>query len=371
MPTDKYESHGGSLQTASIPNDAASEIRVTVAGGGGGPGGPDLADEPGGSSAGGTEVVVDLTINPGSDTIEFYVPAGGDGGIGEGENSEGGAGGDGYYTGGGGGRGGSDAGGGGGGGGAGALLRNGNLVVGAGGGGAGGGGGDDGIGGRGNRGPTDNLSSGTGSSGDSGGASFSSGDAGGGAGGAGWGSGAGGDADGNGGGAGDGGGSRVNQGTVVSTGKAEGDSEFYGNGHSVVGGGGRGFGGPGYVYIEYVLPPTTPQSLTHTADVGQITLNWDAVNWNGEQDTYNIYRNGGLLTTVSAGTTSYTDDGLGYGVTNTYSVSAENSAAESSQSNSATDQTFWPATIDGEQVQEITIDGTKATDGAIDGTFIK
>lgn len=95
--------------------------------------------------------------------------------------------------------------------------------------------------------------------------------------------------------------------------------------------------------------PSTPQNLTSTVSQDDITLDWDAVNWNGDQSHYNIKRaesTGGAYTevdTVAAGTTTYTDSALEDGEQFFYVVEAENGVGSSGNSNETNETTYLPA----------------------------
>lgn len=87
--------------------------------------------------------------------------------------------------------------------------------------------------------------------------------------------------------------------------------------------------------------PAAPTSLTATASEGKITLTWDA---NEEEDLneYQVFRSDGAatpveLTTVAAGTTTYTDSDVTNGMAYTYLIKAiDNDGNESEASNTAT-----------------------------------
>ncbi|MCL2488429.1 MAG: hypothetical protein FWE80_07075, partial [Oscillospiraceae bacterium] len=79
-----------------------------------------------------------------------------------------------------------------------------------------------------------------------------------------------------------------------------------------------------------VLPPTPdiPQNLRVTAKSAvSISLAWDAADG---AESYNIYRDGVLIETVTG--TTYTDGGLDYDTTYTYEIAAVNYAGESDRS---------------------------------------
>lgn len=127
-----------------------------------------------------------------------------------------------------------------------------------------------------------------------------------------------------------------------------------------------------------VSAPSTPQNLTASVNQDDVTLNWDAVNWNGDQGTYHIARdqNGSptnVIDTVSAGTTSYNDNALTDGIQYHYRVYASNSAGSSSYSNEDTATTYLPApTLDSIQTgteDQLTINWTKTDDNGSDGGF--
>jgi hypothetical protein len=80
-------------------------------------------------------------------------------------------------------------------------------------------------------------------------------------------------------------------------------------------------------------PPAAPSNLNTAAGAqcGTIVLNWRD-NSNNE-NSFNIYRDGSLLTTVGANVITYTDSGMTG--SHSYQVSAHNSAGESTRSNSS------------------------------------
>jgi len=101
------------------------------------------------------------------------------------------------------------------------------------------------------------------------------------------------------------------------------------------------------IFTTVISTPTTPQNLTSTVSQDDIVLNWDAVNWNGEQGEYNILRGESSgsyieIAAVQAGTTTYTDTGLEDGEQFFYTVTAENSAGTSSESNETSGITELP-----------------------------
>lgn len=84
-------------------------------------------------------------------------------------------------------------------------------------------------------------------------------------------------------------------------------------------------------------PPAVPTGLTAAADVGLISLDWNAASG---ATTYNVKRSttsGGPYTTIASGVsaTSYLDSPLPAGATYFYVVSAVNGAGESGNSNEA------------------------------------
>lgn len=102
--------------------------------------------------------------------------------------------------------------------------------------------------------------------------------------------------------------------------------------------------------VEYdvTTAPSTPQNLSSSVSADDISLNWDSVDWDGDQGHYNILRGTSSgsyseVATVSAGTTTYTDSGLLDGEKYFYVVTAENSAGTSSQSNETSKTTALPA----------------------------
>ncbi len=78
--------------------------------------------------------------------------------------------------------------------------------------------------------------------------------------------------------------------------------------------------------------PTTPPNVTATAaSPTSVAVQWSAsTEAGGTVKSYQIYRNGGLVATVNAPTTTYTDTGLQPGTTYTYSVVAVDTAGRTS-----------------------------------------
>jgi len=100
-----------------------------------------------------------------------------------------------------------------------------------------------------------------------------------------------------------------------------------------------------------VSAPSTPQNLTSSVSGDDISLNWDAVNWNGDRGYYEIYRavsSGSSrsdytsIATVQDGTTNYTDSSLNDGERYYYRVDANNSAGSSGLSNQTAETTSLP-----------------------------
>ena len=89
--------------------------------------------------------------------------------------------------------------------------------------------------------------------------------------------------------------------------------------------------------------PTAPQGLQVTGGVRQVVLTWQAPASNGGSavTSYKVYRDGALHATVG-NVLTYTDAGLGNGVTYAYAVSAVNVAGEGAQSTQASGTTFSP-----------------------------
>lgn len=88
---------------------------------------------------------------------------------------------------------------------------------------------------------------------------------------------------------------------------------------------------------NYTCPPQVcpaPTNLSATAQSQtSILLTWQ--DNCGNEDSFRIYRNGTYVTSVSAGTTSWTDTGLSCGTTYSYYVKAHNAAGDSPASNTA------------------------------------
>jgi fibronectin type 3 domain-containing protein len=83
--------------------------------------------------------------------------------------------------------------------------------------------------------------------------------------------------------------------------------------------------------VSVSATPTAPTNLTATSPTQNPALSWDAVS---AATSYNIYRNGSLIDSVTtSNTTSYTDYNAPEG-TNTYFVTAVNSGGESGHSSS-------------------------------------
>lgn len=85
-------------------------------------------------------------------------------------------------------------------------------------------------------------------------------------------------------------------------------------------------------------PPTVPTGVSATApSCSQVNVSWTGSTDSGSGvRQYNIYRNGGLLTTVAAGTTSFSDNSVAASTAYSYAVSAtDNSGNTSAQSTAA------------------------------------
>jgi hypothetical protein len=92
-------------------------------------------------------------------------------------------------------------------------------------------------------------------------------------------------------------------------------------------------------------PPTAPTNLSATAiSSSQISLTWGQSSDNVGVTSYNIYRNGSLLTNTNANTTSYDDTGLNPNTSYAYEVSALDAAGNESQKSQAVSITTPPAT---------------------------
>jgi chitodextrinase/subtilisin family serine protease len=88
-------------------------------------------------------------------------------------------------------------------------------------------------------------------------------------------------------------------------------------------------------------PPTVPDGLLATvSDVSTIHLAWNASSDNVGVSSYNVYRNGTLLT--AAATTAYSDIGLSPSTTYTYTVSACDAASNCSAQSPAVQATTDP-----------------------------
>lgn len=113
-----------------------------------------------------------------------------------------------------------------------------------------------------------------------------------------------------------------------------------------------------YSYADYAYKPTpvsapsTPQNLTSTVSGDDITLDWDAVDWNNDQGHYDVYRAQATgssrsdytdIADVSSGTTSYIDSALEDGERYYYRVDANNSEGSSNLSNETASTTALPA----------------------------
>lgn len=87
----------------------------------------------------------------------------------------------------------------------------------------------------------------------------------------------------------------------------------------------------------HACPPNVcpaPGNLTATAlSQTSIRLNWQDTC--GNEDSFQIFRNGTQVGTVGAGTTTWTDNGLSCGTTYSYSVKAHNAGGDSPTSNTA------------------------------------
>jgi fibronectin type 3 domain-containing protein/N-acetylneuraminic acid mutarotase len=101
--------------------------------------------------------------------------------------------------------------------------------------------------------------------------------------------------------------------------------------------------------VKYVpdATPSAPRNLTATGGLGQVSLNWQApANDFGSPVTgYKVYRASSAagpysLIATLGNTLSYTDSGLGNGVTRWYRVSATNANGEGAQSASVSATTF-------------------------------
>lgn len=102
------------------------------------------------------------------------------------------------------------------------------------------------------------------------------------------------------------------------------------------------------ITVETTAPPSSPQNLTASVSGSDITLDWDSVNWNGDQGHYDIKRgtiSGSYseITTVSSGITTYTDSGLSDGIEYFYVVEADNSKGGSGNSNEVSPTTALPS----------------------------
>jgi len=92
-------------------------------------------------------------------------------------------------------------------------------------------------------------------------------------------------------------------------------------------------GGDKLVFVSQQNPPAAPANLTLTVPNPtnqNPSFSWDAVS---DAAFYNVYRNGTLIDSVNAGSTSYVDVSAPEG-TNIYSVTAQNNSGESTPSNS-------------------------------------
>jgi chitodextrinase len=72
--------------------------------------------------------------------------------------------------------------------------------------------------------------------------------------------------------------------------------------------------------------PTAPGNLTATTGDGSVALHWDASTDNVAVTGYRVLRGGGLVATVGASTTTYTESGLINGSTYSYTVEAFDAA---------------------------------------------
>ncbi len=90
--------------------------------------------------------------------------------------------------------------------------------------------------------------------------------------------------------------------------------------------------------------PTVPGSLSATAGVGQVALNWNASNDNVGVTGYRIYRGTTQIGTVGT-TTSYTDTSVAANTTYTYTVRAEDAAGNLSDPSNAANATTPASTI--------------------------
>lgn len=106
-----------------------------------------------------------------------------------------------------------------------------------------------------------------------------------------------------------------------------------------------------------IQPPTTPQNLSGSLDASDNPLlDWDAVNWDIDQDHYNVYRSTSSGSTradytdiadITAGTTQYTDTSANQDETYYYRVDAENAGGSSSLSSEISIATPGPPSIPG------------------------
>jgi len=98
-----------------------------------------------------------------------------------------------------------------------------------------------------------------------------------------------------------------------------------------------------------VSAPSAPSNLSSTESAGDVDLNWDGSNWNGDQGSYEVYRgesSGSIsnnIASISAGTTSYTDTSVSDGEKYYYEVEATNSAGTSPRSNTTSEVLSLPA----------------------------
>jgi hypothetical protein len=95
---------------------------------------------------------------------------------------------------------------------------------------------------------------------------------------------------------------------------------------------------------QVVLGPGAPSDLAAAAGpgAGAITLAWGAASSVTGVTEYRVYRDGALVASTNASTTSFTDAGLGHGVTHTYAVTAVDLLGEGPASEPATATTFAP-----------------------------
>jgi chitodextrinase len=94
-----------------------------------------------------------------------------------------------------------------------------------------------------------------------------------------------------------------------------------------------------------VTAPTAPGALSaRAASTSAIGLTWTPGTDNRAVAGYRIWRNGTLVTTTSAGTTSFSDTGLAGGTAYTYTVKTIDAAGNASAAASASATTLFPDT---------------------------